>query len=214
MKAATGRSSPSVSVVAAVSTAREDCTLNSLINDPGLAAIYEENLLVSESQWRYTAFKNATLEQLKPRDLIEHMWAAEIIQGEWETLRLRRFKSQIVTSARRPALQNLLHLLLQNNASEDIDDLAERFFSNKEVRRKVGAILRNFGLTEANIDAEAFRQSLSELAEINRRLAELGSRRDRILQRMEDHRAGLATPPHVDQGEGNDRELRHQNGRD
>jgi hypothetical protein len=197
--------------VAAVSTA-EDCALNSLINnDPGLAAIYEENLLVSESQWRYTALRDATLEQLKPRDFIEQMWAAEIIQGEWEMLRLRRFKSLIITSARRPALQNLLDLLMQGSAGKDIDDLADRFFSNKDVRRKVGAILRDFGLTEANIDAEAFRQSLGDLAEINRRLDELGSRRDRILQRLEDHRAGLATPPYLDQGEGNDRELRHQN---
>ena len=188
--------------------------MNSLINDPGLDTIYEENLLVSESQYRYTALRNATLEWLKPRDFIEQMWAAEIIQGEWEVLRLRRFKSLIVTSARRPALENLLHLLLQNSASEHIDELADRFFSNKEVRRKVGAILRNFGLTEANIDAEAFRQSLGDLAEINRRLAELGSRRDRVLQRLEDHRAGLATPACLDRGEGNDRELRHQNGGD
>ena len=82
------------------------------------------------------------------------------------------------------------------------------------MRHKVRAILRNFGLTEANIDAEAFRVSLGDLAAINRRLDELGSRRDRILQRIEDHRAGLATPPHLDQGEGNDRELRHQNGGD
>jgi hypothetical protein len=193
---------------------REDFALNNLISDPGLAAIHAENLLVSESQWRYTALKNAVLEQLKPRDFIEHMLSAEIIEGEWETLRLRHFKSLIVTSARRPALENLLQLLLQNSASEDIDDMADRFFSNKDVRRKVGAILRNFGLTEANIDAEAFRQSLGDLAEINRRLAELGSRRERILQRLEDHRAGLATPPYFDQGEGSDRELRHQNGGD
>ncbi len=187
--------------------------MNSLINnDPALAAIYEENLLVSDSQRRYTALRDATLEWLKPRDFIEQLWANEIIQGEWEMLRLRRFKSLIVTSARRPALENLLHLLLQNTSSKDINELANRFFTNKCVRRKVGAILRDFGLTEANIDAEAFRQSLGDLAEINRRLDELGSRRDRILQRLEDHRAGLATPSHLDQGERNDRELRHQNG--
>jgi hypothetical protein len=187
--------------------------MNSLINDR-LDAIYEENLLVSDSQWRYTALKNSVLEQLKPRDFIEHMWAAEIIQGEWETLQLRRFKSSIVTSARRPALQNLLQMLLQDSGSKHIDELADRFFSNKGVRHKVGKILRNFGLTEANIDAEAFRQSLGDLAELNRRLAELGSRRDRILQRLEDHRAGLAAPTYLDQGEGNDRELRHHNGGD
>ena len=183
-----------------------------LMNDPGLAALYEPNLSVSGSQRRYAALRDAVLQQLTPRDFVEHMWAAEIIEGEWETLQLRRFKSLIVTSARRPALANLLGMLLHDNASEDIDALADRFYSNKVVRRKVGAILQNFDLTEANIDAEAFRQSLGDFAEINRRLAELGSRRDRILQRLEDHRAGLATPPYLDRGEGTDRELRHQDG--
>jgi hypothetical protein len=173
--------------------------MNGLTEDPELALIYQPTLLVSDSQRRYSAVRDAVLEQLKPHDFVEHMWAAELIDGEWETLRLRHYKSLIVTSARRPALQNLLKVLLENQNSYEIDDLAERFFTNKGVRRKIGAILRSFGLSEENIDAEAFRQSLGDLAEINRRLAELGSRRDKILQRLEDHRAGLATPTHLDQ---------------
>ena len=109
------------------------------------------------------------------------MWAAEIVESEWETLRLRHFKSLIIKSARRPAVQSLLGALLSRTGSDDIEDLAERFFTNKRERKKVEAILRKFGLSEANIDAEAFRQSITELAEINRRLLELGSRRDKIL---------------------------------
>jgi hypothetical protein len=38
------------------------------------------------------------------------------------------------------------------------------------------------------------------LAEINRRLIELGSRRDKILQQLEDYRAGLAKPIPLDAG--------------
>lgn len=131
------------------------------------------------------------------------MLAAELIDGEWETLRLRRFKTMIVTAARLPALQNLLTVLLDNSHSDDIHELAERFFTNKTVRRKVGKLLHSHGLTEANIDAEAFRQSIADLAQINRRLAELASRRDKILRLLEEHRAGLATPCRLDPGEGN-----------
>src|SRR5215210_9583731 len=78
--------------------------------------------------------------------------------------------------------------------TSDIDELSERFFTNKSVRSKVGKLLFSYGLTEANIDAEAFRQSLEELGQINRRLAELASRRDKILYLFEEHRAGLAVP--------------------
>ncbi len=124
----------------------------------------------------------------------------EIIHGEWEMQRLREFKDLIITSARGPALKNLLSIALDASGAADIDDLAERFFTNKGVRKKVGDILRKYGMTEASIDAEAFRHCLVELGEINRRLAELSSRRDKNLQQLEDYRAGLASPTHWREG--------------
>ena len=174
--------------------------MSGFIQDPELAHLYQTELLVSESQRRYSTVRDALLKQLRPGDFVEHMWAAEIVESEWETLRLRHFKSLIIKSARRPAVQSLLGALLSRTGSDDIEDLAERFFTNKRERKKVGAILRKFGLSEANIDAEAFRCSIAELAEINRRLVELGSRRDKILQHLEDHRAGLAKPARLDPG--------------
>ena len=87
-----------------------------------------------------------------------------------------------------------MSIALDASGAADIDDLAERFFTNKGVRKKVGDILRKYGMTEASIDAEAFRHCLDELGEINGRLAELSSRRDKNLQQLEDCRAGLARP--------------------
>jgi hypothetical protein len=177
--------------------------MSSLVVDRELALLYEPSLIVSDSQRSYNSVRDAVQQQLAPRDFVEHMLAAEFIDGEWETLRLRRFKTLIVTSARFAALQKLLTVLLGNAQRSDIRELAERFFTNKTVRRKVGKLLRSYGLTEANIDAEAFRQSLEDLAQINRRLAELVSRRDKILRLFEEHRAGLATPCPLDPGEVN-----------
>ena len=172
--------------------------------DQELALIYQPSLLSSDSQRRYNAVRDAVLQELEPRDFIEKIRVAELIEGEWETLRLRNFKAVIVTAFRRPALQQLLNMLLPNANSGENDYLAERFFTNKEVRRKVGKILLEAGLNESSIDAEAFRLSIEDLTKIDRRLTELGSRRDKILQRLEDHRAGLATPAHFDQSERDD----------
>ena len=171
--------------------------MSSVADDRELALLYEPSLIVSDSQRSHNLVRDAVQQQLAPRDFVEHMLAAELFDGEWETLRLRRFKTMIVTAARLPALQNLLTVLLENSR-DDIDELAERFFTNKSVRRKVGKLLFSYGLTEANIDAEAFRQSLEELGQINRRLAELASRRDKILYLFEEHRAGLAVPHQVE----------------
>jgi len=168
--------------------------MSSLVDDREIARLYEPCLVVSDSQRGCNAVRDAVQQQLAPRNFIEHMLAAELIDAEWETLRTRRFKNMILTSARLPALKSLLTMLLQNANSADIDELSERFFTNKSVRSKVGKLLFSYGLTEANIDAEAFRQSLEELGQINRRLAELASRRDKILYLFEEHRAGLAVP--------------------
>jgi hypothetical protein len=165
-----------------------------------LALIYEPRLLRSESQARFRVMRDAIVAELKPSNAIEQMWICEIIHGEWEMQRLREFKDLILTSARGPALKNLLSIALNASGAADIDELAERFFTNKGVRKKVLDKLRQYGMTEASIDAEAFRHCLDELGEINRRLAELSSRRDKNLQLLEDYRAGLARPTHRREG--------------
>ncbi|MHC4047736.1 hypothetical protein [Bradyrhizobium sp. 23AC] len=165
-----------------------------------LALVYEPRLLPSESQAHFRMMRDAIVAKLRPRCAIEQMWVGEIIHGEWEMQRLRGFKDLIVISARGPALKNLLSIALNASGAADIDDLAERSVTNKAVRNKVTNILRKHGMSEASIDAEAFRHCLLEMAETNRRLAELSSRRDKNLQQLEDYRAGLARPTHPAEG--------------
>ena len=168
--------------------------MSGLIQDPELVDLYQPELLESESRRRYNLVRDAVLEQLRPRDFVEHMWAVEIVESEWETLRLRQFKSLIIKSARRPAVQSLLSALLSGTGSDDIEDLAERFFTNKRERKKSKPSCANLASARPTLMLKPFRQSITELAEINRRLLELGSRRDKILQQLEDYRAGLAKP--------------------
>ena len=144
--------------------------------------------------------RDAIVAQFKPSNAIEQMWICEIIHGEWEMQRIREFKDLFITSARGPAVKNLLSIALDASGAAEIDELAERFFTNKAVRKKVLDKLGQYGMTRASIDAEAFRHGLVELGEINRRLAELSSRRDKNLQQLEDHRAGLARPTQPREG--------------
>src|SRR3954470_985767 len=113
------------------------------IADRELALLYEPCLIVSDSQRSCNLVRDAIQQELAPRDCIEHMLAAELVDGEWEALRTRGFKTMIVTSARRPAIRNLLTILLENSNSDDINELSERFFTNKSVRKKVGKLLRS-----------------------------------------------------------------------
>ena len=55
--------------------------------------------------------RNAIRDHISPRDILEQMWTSEIVETEWETVRLRRYKSQIVNLAKQAALRNLLNLI-------------------------------------------------------------------------------------------------------
>jgi len=128
-----------------------------------------------------------------PNDFIEQLFVADLVEGEWELRRLRHTKVQIVKMAYRPALRSLIQKALDVYDNEYLTDLANRWFTNKAVKKEILAALNKFGLNETVIDAEALRDSMQDLRPIEQRIAELESRRDKILRRIEDHRVGLAT---------------------
>ena len=99
------------------------------------------------------------------------------------------------------ALRNLLRLILPHASDAEIDDLARRRFTNKEIRKQVDTLLHSIDLDASAIEVEAYRSSIPDFAAIDRRLTELAHRRDKIFRQIEDRRAGIAVPPrhrHVD----------------
>ena len=167
--------------------------MNYQLDDRDVAQLYTPNLLMSESSDEHNLLRNALQQQIQPETFIEHIWVAELVDGEHELRRLRRSKAHIVRSKTPKALRSLLSLLMENIHDSDIDRLVDKWFTNKAVRRKMSRILRTFGLDEASIDAEALRLSIADIAPFDRRMAELERRREDILRQIEDHRAGLAS---------------------
>jgi hypothetical protein len=158
----------------------------------GLAQLYAPALLISESADEHNYLRNALQQQIQPENFIEHLWVADLLDGEHEMARLRRFKSRMIRSNTARALGNLLRLVTDIAESDQIDDLVAKWFTNKAAKRTVARILRDFGLDEASIDAEALRLSMAAVAVLERRTLELEHRREKILRRIDDHRAGLA----------------------
>jgi hypothetical protein len=92
-------------------------------------------------------------------------------------------------------------LILPHASDAEIDDLARRRFTNKEIRKQVDTLLHSIDLDASAIEVEAYRSSIPDFAAIDRRLTELAHRRDKIFRQIEDRRAGIAVPPrhrHVD----------------
>jgi hypothetical protein len=159
------------------------------------ALIYRPTLLSFESERDYRLPHDAIRDHISPQDVLEEMWTSEIIEGEWETVRLRRHKNLIVSLAKPAALRNLLGSIWVDADDDQVDDVARRWFTNKDIRKRVETLLRSHDLDESAIDVEAYRVSMGDLAEIDRRLSELAVRRDKIFRQIEDYRAGMSRAP-------------------
>ena len=170
-------------------------TMEQKTKDLKQTLIYQPNLLRFESQREYQQLADAIRDHISPQDILEEMWTSEIVEGEWEIVRLRRYKGQIVNLDKPVALRKLLQSILPDATDAEIDDLARRRFTNKGIRKQVGTLLRSVDLDESAIVVEAYRSSIPHLTAIDRRLMELALRRDKIFRQIEDRRAGIAVPP-------------------
>ena len=97
--------------------------------------IFQPSLLSFESQREYRQLEDAIRDHISPQDILEEIWTSEIVEGEWEIVRLRRSKGQIVNLDKLVSLRNLLQLILPHASDAEIDDLARCWFTNKEIRK-------------------------------------------------------------------------------
>jgi len=163
-----------------------------------LALLPKLPLLITESADEFDALRDAFEQEIKPRGIIEHMYVHDMSSIVWEILRLRRCKVNIVNAAFRSALQHLLAQFLrepgpfENYLGDESEELAQKWFTNKEVKKRVSDILNRFQLDESAIEAEAIRRSSADLELIDRMLTSLESRRNKALGCVAEYRASLA----------------------
>ena len=75
---------------------------------------------------------------------------------------------------------------------EQIDELANRWFSDTDAREEISELLKQFGLDETAIEAEAIRTSSADLETIDRMLTLAEARRNRALRSIAEYREDFA----------------------
>ena len=144
-------------------------------------------LLITESKAEFDRVRDALNEEIKPRGILEQMYVEDIAYLSWEVLRLRCSKVAIVNLAFRAALKDLITQLLREPGQQiyelgvQSDELARDWFSDHNVKKQIGDLLREFELDESAIEAEAIRRSADDLERIDRLMASAEARRDKAL---------------------------------
>jgi hypothetical protein len=164
-----------------------------------LAPFARPPLLITESADEFAALHAALVQEIKPNGIIEQIYLDDLASLVWEIQRLRRYRTGIVNTAFRAALESLLkrllltpHILERIESEAKAEALADDWFTSQRGKNEVLAILRRFDLDESAIEAEAIRQSWSDLELVDQMQRSLRSRLDNALRSVDDYRASLA----------------------
>jgi hypothetical protein len=155
-------------------------------------------VLITEDANEQREIWRALIQEIKPTNIIERMYVADIASIAFDTLRLRRSKTEITNIGFRAALQDVLTRLLREPGQDgwyvprEAENLALQWFTSKKAREEVSEILSKFGLNEAVIEGEAIRRSATDLDRLERMLNSLEVRRTRALCCVAEYRASLA----------------------
>lgn len=159
----------------------------SLASDRLTKLFFKPALLLTESYEDIDVLRASIDAQIRPSNVIECIFAADVAILQWEILRLHRCKAQIVNVAFRRALKSLLRPHFETNG--EADDVVERWFTEPESKDEVRKVLARHNLDELAIEAEALRLSVPDLERVDRVVAALESRRNRAIGCVYDFRA-------------------------
>jgi ribosomal protein L12E/L44/L45/RPP1/RPP2 len=147
-------------------------------------------LLPSESVADYEGLRARLRAKIVPRDVVEEIWLRDILDLQWEVLRMRRLKSRILSSGRPTGLQSLLdRRVVCYELSKLVDGLGR---GEKETIKQIEKVLKQFGLSVDDIDAHTLLKTLDPLERIDRTISHAESRRNNAVREIEKSRDATA----------------------
>ena len=131
-------------------------------------------VLITESADEFLSLHDALKDEFKPHGTVEEFMVEEMAALMWEIRRYRRTKTNILNSAYRSALRNLLRSVCREPGLavfgiDEKEELAHQWFGNDQnAKQLVLQKLAYFGLDEHAIEAEAIRIRAAELEKLDR----------------------------------------------
>ena len=159
------------------------------------APYFRTIVLKTESEDEFVKMVEKLERDIQPENFIEELYVNEVAALTWEIIRYRRCKTAIITNANHTALKSiLLQIRFKPKSSETLaaDRLAHEWYYSQKAKEDIAALLKEAGRDESAVEAEAFRQRLSEIEKIDRLLASVEARRDKALRCIGQYREGFA----------------------
>jgi hypothetical protein len=166
-------------------------------------------LLRSEDPELYWRLVDRLVQAIAPKDVIEWLWLKDVADYGWEAFRLQRFKTATIDLAQRRAVETVMRRLLLPlsksggpDMTEQVNRLAQGWFTDPKVREEAVCVLKVYGLAADAVDAEAFTTCVDKLQAIDGLLGIAAVRRDASLREIERKRESVTlvvnTAPAID----------------
>ena len=147
-------------------------------------------LLPNESHADYEGLKARLRAKISPQDMLEEIWVRDILDLQWEVLRMRRIKARILSSSSPEGLESLLYRRVPYHAKDKLVEGWGR--ADKETIKEVGLVLKQRGLSLDDIDAHSLLKLLKPLEAIDRMISQAEARRNNALREIEKSREAAA----------------------
>jgi hypothetical protein len=151
-----------------------------------LAVFGDPPLIPGEDRADYDELFAQVSSAVQPTHIFEQFWVRDIVHHEWEILRLRRLKANLLLATAHIGLQAVLEPLSFEGWLDLVRQWAAREPSAGE---RVDRLLESAGLTQHAVMAETLRANLDEIVQIDLLIARHQALRNSTLREIELHRA-------------------------
>jgi hypothetical protein len=151
-----------------------------------LAIFGDPPLIPGEDRADYDELFAEVSSTVEPADIFDRFWVRDVVHDEWEILRLRRLKDNLLLATAHIGLRAVLEPLSFEGWLDLVRQWAAREPSAVE---RVNRLLESAGLTLHAVMAETLRANLDEIVQIDLMIARHQASRNSTLREIELHRA-------------------------
>jgi hypothetical protein len=160
----------------------EVAELDSLLGPPPL--------FENDSEADYEALKARLKSAIKPNHAIEEIWVRDIIDLQWELLRLRRLRARYIDTSSHIGLKRILtergaHYLVENFVTGWMN-------KDEEILDKIDKQLEIWGISMDDIDAYTLVHCMDIIERFDKLIHQIELRRNHILREIDRYREQLS----------------------
>jgi hypothetical protein len=156
---------------------------------PCRALLGPRPLIDGEDGTNYDVILERISADVAPEDFVEEIWVRNVVDLVWDSVRLRRLKSQLLQAAAHEGLERLLASMIDWMRA---GPLARKWaLGDEEAMGEVERLLGRAGLTFDAVMAQTLAARIDDVERIDRMIIIAEARRDAVLREIRSRRAAF-----------------------